>query len=119
MKPVDSLSQFCNSIGINPDEVKEAESLSRYHLLTTVSSSDVQQLSLDSLKALSDSFKAALCLEIGVPDGPAVLQIRDGQVPPDVDDALARVKQLGGDVQVDLTLDKRVILEQHNMYDDT
>lgn len=115
MSQVDDLCRFCDSLGIDRDLVKEAESLPRFHLLANVASADVQSLSLESLRSLCESFGAALDLSVGLSDAVQMLEIQKGEMPADGASALGRLKSVTGNVEIDLTLDKQALLVQHGL----
>lgn len=116
--PTDSLRRFCARVGIDRCTMQDAESLPGYHLLTDVSSDDIRGLSRDCLEDLSDDFGTALDLTIGPPGGPPVIRIIAGQIFLDIGRVLTGVKQIDGEVQIDLTLNKDLILEQRNLDSD-
>jgi predicted PurR-regulated permease PerM len=112
-----TLIRFCQKIGVQPKAVKEAEAPDGYHLAKDVSAGDLKRISVADLGDLTTEFSDALSLQIGIPDGPPLLEITQGTATTDLAQALQHIAQRADalDLLFDLSLDKASILKQYQL----
>lgn len=116
----ETLIQFCEKIGIETAVVKEGEALREYHLVRDGPARDLKRISTTDLKGLVETFGEAISLWIGIPDGPPLLEIRQGIAATDLIQALRHIGQQHDTLELrfDLSLDKTAILTQYQLYGD-
>ena len=116
----ETMIQFCQKIGIETAVVKEGEALREYHLVRDGPARDLKRISKVDLKGLVGTFSEAISLWIGIPDGPPLLEIRQGIAATDLSQALRHIGQQHDtlDLRFDLSLDKTAILRQYELYGD-
>jgi len=116
----ETMIQFCQKIGIETAVVKEGEALREYHLVRDGPARGLKRISKVDLESLVEMFSEAISLWIGIPDGPPLLEIRQGIAATDLTQALQHIAQQNDTLELrfDLSLDKTAILEQYELYGD-
>jgi len=119
MTHAETLLAFCEAIGIEAAEVKQAETLRRYHLSTDKPAGSLKRITAAALDMLVQAFGAGLTVTVGIPDTLPLLEIKAGQVP-NLEKALEHIEEHDDpfELRLDLVLDKDSLLAQLDLEDD-
>jgi hypothetical protein len=116
MTPSEHILSFCAKLGLEREDVINAETPFDYKLTSDLPGSDVAVVEPKDYQELIRIFADAVSLTIGRPDVAPLLEIRNGQIG-DLYGAVSNLRRLGTKVQlqVDLKIDKAILLAQHGL----
>jgi len=98
------LLSFASALGIDAEQVRQAESIRNLHLSADRPVSVYAALPASAFEALQAAFGGALSLQVGLPNLPPLLNIDAGQLQAPLDESLRAISGLRGDLLLRLNL---------------